>query len=62
MGDLGPRKNLGALGAAVRRLDEPALALALVTTLAIFSGVSSLSSPSHAGALLVQAQNSTSQG
>jgi hypothetical protein len=39
-----------------------ALTLALVTTLAIFSGVSSLSSPSHAGALLVQAQSSTSQG
>lgn len=39
-----------------------ALALALVTTLAIFSGVSSLSSPSHAGALLVQAHSSTAQG
>ncbi len=30
VGDLGPRKNLGALGAAVRRLDEPGLTLALV--------------------------------
>lgn len=31
-----------------------ALALALATTLAIFSGVSSLSSPTHAGLLLAQ--------
>ena len=38
-----------------------ALTLALVTTLAIFSGVSRLSSPSHAGALLVQAQSSSPQ-
>jgi hypothetical protein len=38
-----------------------AFAFALVTTLAIFSGVSSLSSPSHSGAVLVQAQVSTSQ-
>jgi hypothetical protein len=37
-----------------------AFALALATTLAIFSGVSSLSSPSHTGAMLVQAQSSAS--
>jgi len=30
VGDLGPRKNLGALGRAVRELDEPGLELALV--------------------------------
>ena len=36
-----------------------ALAFALATTLAIFSGVSSLSSPSHAGAMLAQVQQST---
>lgn len=33
-----------------------ALALALATTLAIFSGVSNLSSPTHAGMLLAQQQ------
>jgi len=38
-----------------------AFAFALATTLAIFSGVSSLSSPSHAGAMLVQAQQSAPQ-
>lgn len=36
-----------------------AFALALATTLVIFSGVSHLAAPSHAGALLVQ---STSNG
>jgi hypothetical protein len=38
-----------------------ALTLALFATLAIFSGVNSLSSPSNAGAMLVQAQSSTAQ-
>ena len=39
-----------------------AFLFALATTLAIFSGVSSLSSPSHAGALLAQATVPASQG
>jgi hypothetical protein len=33
-----------------------ALALSLVMTLGIFSGVTGLSAPAHAGALLVQAE------
>ena len=39
-----------------RTLHAAALALSLVMTLAIFSGVSQLSSPSHAGAVLAQIQ------
>jgi hypothetical protein len=39
-----------------------AFALALVTTLAIFSGVSGLSSPSHAGPVLAKVQAGASQG
>lgn len=38
-----------------------ALVLAVITTLAIFSGVSSLSQPSPAAAMWVQAQTSTAQ-
>jgi hypothetical protein len=38
-----------------------AFVLALATTLLVFSGVSSLSSPSHAGSLLVQATSGTPQ-
>ena len=39
-----------------------AVVMALATTLVIFSGVSHLAAPSHAGILLVQATASTSQG
>ncbi len=38
-----------------------ALCLALAATLVIFSGVSSLASPSHAGAMLVHLQSTASQ-
>ena len=38
-----------------------AFALALATTLAIFSGVSSPSSPSHAGAMLAKITSSATQ-
>jgi len=38
-----------------------ALTLALFATLAIFSGVNSLSLPSHAAAMPAQAQSGTSQ-
>jgi hypothetical protein len=38
-----------------------ALCLALAATLVIFSGVSSLASPSHAGAMLVHVQSTASQ-
>jgi hypothetical protein len=38
-----------------------ALTMALFTTLVIFSGVSSLSAPSHAGAQLAQVQGGTAQ-
>ncbi len=38
-----------------------ALVLALVTTLAIFSGVSQLSSPTHAGAQLAQLQDAATR-
>ena len=39
-----------------------AFTLSLFTTLAIFSGVNSLATPSPAGALLVQAPAVTAQG
>jgi hypothetical protein len=38
-----------------------AFAMALFMTLAIFSGVSSLSAPSHAGPMLAQVQGSATQ-
>ena len=41
-----------------RTAHAAALALSLVMTLAIFSGVVQLSSPSHAGAELAQVQTS----
>jgi DMSO reductase anchor subunit len=42
-----------------RTAHATALALSLVMTLAIFSSVSHLSSPSHAGAALAQVQAET---
>jgi hypothetical protein len=51
--------------ASTPRLSTPlaahgaALALALVVTLSIFSGVTSLSAPSHAGAHLAQVTSAT---
>jgi hypothetical protein len=39
-----------------------ALALSLILTLAIFSGVSSLSAPQHAGQMLVQATAAAPHG
>jgi hypothetical protein len=42
-----------------RTAHAAALALSLVMTLAIFSSVSHLSSPSHAGAVLAQVQADT---
>ena len=38
-----------------------ALTLALFTTLAIFSGVSGLSTPSHSGVMMVKAQINAAQ-
>jgi hypothetical protein len=43
------------------RRHAAALVLALLTTLAIFSGVSQLSSPAHAGAQLAQVQTAGAQ-
>ena len=45
------------------RLSHQAVAfcLALAATFVIFSGVSSLSSPSHAGALLAHVQSTSAQ-
>ena len=42
-----------------RTIHAAALALSLVMTLAIFSGVAQLSSPSHAEVVLAQDQNGT---
>jgi hypothetical protein len=45
-----------------RRHQVAAFALSLMLTLVIFSGVSGLSAPSHAGALLVQVQLDSAHG